>query len=218
MSDFLIMRQNMVKNQILPENVTNSYILNGFLTLPREQFVPRQLSHIAYMDADFPLQRNRFLLRPATLARLLEALDPSSPMHLLYVAVGTGYGPALLNHIGIQVTALESEEMLSQEAERLVENLNLSLVEIVLGPLEAGWEKGAPYDKILIEGCIDIISEPLISQLKEGGMIITLKADQKLGTSAVKYIKEQGHLTKIPLFDAFAPRLKAFRRRKSFIF
>lgn len=218
MSDFSIMRQNMVKRQIMPENVTHLSILDALLIVPRERFVPRQLSHIAYMDADFPFHVDRFLLRPATLARLLQALNPSRVESILYVGAGTGYGPALLSKIGVQVTTLECEEILTQEAERLAVELHLSLVDIVLGPLAEGWERKAPYDKILIEGCVEMIPEPLIAQLKEGGMIVTVKINKKRGTRAVKYLKKQGNLTEIPLFDAFAQRLKDFRKRPSFIF
>ncbi|MBS0271345.1 MAG: protein-L-isoaspartate O-methyltransferase [Proteobacteria bacterium] len=218
MSDFSIMRQNMVKRQIMPENVTNPSILQALLAIPRERFVPRQLSHIAYMDADFPLHVDRFLLRPATLARLLQSLNPSLSDRILYVGAGTGYGPALLSQIGVQVRALECEEMLTQEAERLVVDLRLSSVDIVLGPLAEGWEKEAPYDKILIEGSVETIPEPLFAQLKEGGVIVTLKYNKKRGIRAVKYIKEHGNLTEIFLFDAFAQRLKDFRKRPSFIF
>lgn len=218
MSDFAIMRQNMLKGQILPENVTNPLILNGLLNIPREKFVPRQLSHIAYMDTNFPYNVNRYLLRPATFARLLEALNPQPLENILYVAAGTGYGPAVLSQMGAHVIALDSEDTLTQKAEHLVQELNLFRIKVVLGPLTEGWEKEAPYDKVVIEGCVDFIPDSLISQLKEEGAIVTLKHRKDQGINAVKYIKNEGVLTEISLFDAFAPRLEAFRKGKSFIF
>ncbi len=218
MSDFAMMRQNMVKRQISPENVTNPFILNAFLNVPREKFVPRQLSHIAYMDSNFPFNFDRFLLRPATLARLLEALNPQPFDTILYIAAGTGYGPAVLSQIGVRVIAVDSEESLTQKAERLVQDLNLSSVEIILGPLAEGWEKEAPYDKVIIEGCVDFIPESLLFQLKEGGVMVTLKYRKDRGINAVKCVKQEGVFTEISLFDAFAPRLKAFRKSKPFIF
>ncbi len=218
MSDFALMRQNMIKGQILPENITNPFILDAFLKIPREKFVPRQLSHIAYMDANFFFSSDRFLLRPATLAHLLEALAPKPYDCILYVAAGTGYGPALLSQTGARIIALDSEEILTQEAERLIQSLEISRVEIVLGSLREGWEKEAPYDKIIIEGCVDRIPESLILQLKDGGIMVTLKDQKERGTKAVKYVKEGATFTEISLFEAFAPRLKAFRKDKRFIF
>lgn len=218
MSDFALMRQNMVNGQILPENVTNPFVIEGFSKIPREKFVPRQLSRIAYMDAHFPLNAGRFLLRPATLGRLLDALNPTSSDKILYVASGTGYGPALLSLMGAHVIALDSEETLTQKAERVLHELNFSSIEIVLGPLEEGWEKEAPYDKMMIEGGIDIIPDALVFQLKEGGEIVTFRQRKPRGMEAIKYVKRDGVFTEIPLFDAYAPRLEAFHQQKRFIF
>lgn len=218
MSDFALMRQNMVNGQILPENVTNSFVIDAFLKVPREKFVPRQLSRIAYMDAHFPLNAGRFLLRPATLGRLLEALNPTSSDRILYIASGTGYGPALLSQMGAHVIALDSEETLTQKAERVLQELNFPSVEVVFGPLEEGWEKEAPYEKMIIEGCIDVIPDPLVFQLKEGGEIVTLRQCNPRGMEAIKYVKRDGVFTEIPLFDAYAPRLEAFHQQKRFIF
>lgn len=218
MSDFVIMNQNMVKGQIIPENVSNPALIGSFFKIPREKFVPRQLVRIAYMDTAFPLIKGRFLLRPATLAKLLQALDPQPLENILYIAGGTGYGPALLSQMSTHVIALDCEEALTQKAEQLVEDLKLPSLEVVLGPLEEGWEAKAPYDKIFIEGGVDFIPHRLISQLKEGGRLITIRYQKGQERRAVQLHKTQEVLTEIYLFDAFAPRLQAFRRQKSFIF
>ena len=218
MSDFFMMRQNMVKGQILPENLTHPLLIDAFFTIPREKFVPCQLARIAYMDTNFSINKGRCLLRPATLARLLEALNPKPSDKVLYIGGGTGYGPALLNQIVSHIIALDCEETLTQEAERLVNELKLSSIEVVLGPLIEGWENGAPYDKILIEGCIDFIPRKLASQLTEGGQLTTIKYHKEKERIAVKLDKKQGVFTERFLFDAFAPRLKPFREQKTFVF
>jgi protein-L-isoaspartate(D-aspartate) O-methyltransferase len=218
MSDFIVMRHNMVKGQVQPENVTNSLLIEALFTIPREKFVPHQLSRIAYMDTNFSLGKGRFLLRPATLARLLQALNPQSSDKILYIAGGTGYGPALLNKMVSHITALDCDETLTQEAERLVNELGLSSIEVVLGPLGEGWEAEAPYDKILIEGCVDFIPINLMSQLKDEGQLITIKHYKGKETIAVKIDKKQESVTENFLFDAFVPRLKAFQEQKTFVF
>ncbi len=218
MSDFTLMRENMVKGQLLPENINNTLILQSFSTIPREKFFPRQLSHIAYMDAPFCLQIDRCLLRPATLAHLLSTIKPKPTDSILYVASGTGYGPALLGQLGAHVVALDSEEQFTQATEKQIQELELSTVQTVLGPLQEGWDAKAPYDKIVIDGCVEYVPEPLISQLKEGGTIATFK-QSKVGTmKGVELVKKNGLLTEASIFDAFAPRLKAFHKDCSFIF
>jgi len=218
MSDFAIMRHNMVNGQLLPEGVTRTSVLEAFLTIPREKFVPRQFARIAYMDAPISFHRDRSLLRPATLARLFEALDITPQSRVLYVACGTGYGPAILSHMGAYVVALDAEESLTQEAERLLQELGLLSGKVVLGPLTEGWSAGAPYDIIIIEGCVDVIPPPLIAQLRLGGSLVTFKSCQDTQTKAIRYVRNQGVLTEIPLFDASAPHLKEFQQKERFVF
>ncbi len=208
----------MVKGQIEPENVTHPLLIEALSTIPREKFVPHQLARIAYMDANFPLGKDRFLLRPATLARLLQALDPRPSDKILYIASGTGYGPALLNEMVSHVIALDCEETWTQEAERLVNELELSSIEVVFGPLCEGWETEAPYDKILIEGCVDFVPLKLLSQLREDGQLITIKYHKGKASIAIKIDKKQGGFTEQFLFDAFVPRLKALSAQKAFVF
>jgi protein-L-isoaspartate(D-aspartate) O-methyltransferase len=218
MSDFLMMRKNMVKGQVEPENVTHPLLLDALFSLPREKFVPHQLARMAYVDMDFPLGKGRYLLRPAILARLLEALTPQPSDKILYIAGGTGYGPALLNKAVAHIIALDCEESLTQEAERLITELHFSSLKVVLGPLIKGWEEEAPYDKILIEGCIDFIPKNLTAQLKDGGQLITIKYHKTKERTAIKMEKKQNVVTEHFLFDAFAPRLTAFKAQKAFVF
>lgn len=218
MPDFTLMRENMVKGQIIPQGVVNPIVLDAFLKIPKERFVPRQLARVAYMDSNYSFRKGRVLLRPATLARLIEALNPKPTDKILYLACATGYGPAILGQIGAHVIALDSDDNFTQEAEQIKQELNLPSVEVVLGPLSEGWEKEAPFDKILIEGCIDHLSKPLTAQLKEGGIIVTIKNKNDQGIQAVKFIKRKGAITEVSLFDAFAPRLQDFRSANSFVF
>lgn len=137
---------------------------------------------------------------------------------VLYIGGGTGYGPALLGKMVAHITALDSEEELTQQAERDVNELGLSNVQVALGPLEEGWEANAPYHKILIEGGIETIPRNLIAQLKDGGRLVTIKHQSEKQSTAIKIVKKQKVMTESYLFDAFAPRLKAFQEEKAFVF
>ena len=46
-------------------------------------------------------------------------------------------------------------------------------IDIVEGPLEAGWRKGAPYDLILIDGAVGDIPDAIVDQLADGGRLGT---------------------------------------------
>jgi protein-L-isoaspartate(D-aspartate) O-methyltransferase len=213
MPQFESMRHHMVKRQLLPEGVTNPAVLEAFSEIAREKFVPQSLARIAYMDAHFPLNKRRFLLRPATLARLLEACRFLPSHKILYIGCGSGYGPALLAHMGLSGIALDCEDIFTQETERLLQELEYSSLGVVLGPLEEGWKTAGPYDRIFVEGAIDFLPEMLAAQLKKEGELIALNPRGK----AIKYVKKD-RLSEIYLFDASGPHLPGFKTQKIFDF
>lgn len=217
MPNFEAMRHTMVQCQVLPEGVKNPLLIEALLRIPRENFVPHPLASIAYMDANFPIFKGRVLLRPAFLACLLTACNFTPSDKVLYIACGTGYGPALLGAMGLHVIAVDAEDVLTQEAERILSDLQLMSVTVMLGPLDEGWKKEAPYDRIIIEGVVDFIPDALVSQLKEGGEIATLTQDKDLGSRAVKYVKKGKILIQTFLFGAYGPHLEAFQEKKSFV-
>ncbi len=217
MPNFEAMRHTMVQCQVLPEGVRDPLLIGALLKIPREKFVPHQLASLAYMDANFPIFKGRVLLRPAFLARLLAACNFTSSDKVLYIACGTGYGPALLGHMGLHVIAVDMQDVLTQEAERILSDLQLMSVTVMLSCLDEGWKKEAPYDVMIIEGIVDFIPDALVSQLKEGGEIATLIQDKNHGNNAVKYVKKGKALTEIFLFEAYGPHLEAFKRPKSFV-
>lgn len=218
MPDFSLMRQNMVKNQVLPEDVHRPKLIKALSTLPREKFFPRQLARVAYMDANFVHHKNRVLLRPATFARLVQSLNPKSSDKILYIAAGSGYGPAVLAEMGCKIIALDSDPSLTQNAESLFQELGLFSIDVVLGPLNEGWEQEAPYDKIFIEGSVQVIPESIGRQLTDKGSIVTLKYRGDKDMHGVKIVKDNNTFTEISLFEAFAPRLDAFSKRGEFVF
>ena len=64
-------RANMIESQLRPNRVTDERVIEAFLRLRRELFVPAHLRGVAYVDEDLPLGRGRYLMEPMVVARLL---------------------------------------------------------------------------------------------------------------------------------------------------
>ena len=67
MMDYAAARTKMVDNQIRTTDVTSHSVLNAFLTVPREAFVPAELKPLAYIDEDTlvcPVISNSLVLKP----------------------------------------------------------------------------------------------------------------------------------------------------------
>jgi protein-L-isoaspartate(D-aspartate) O-methyltransferase len=145
-------RLNMVEGQLRTNKVTDEAVLEGFLTTPRERFVPLQLRGIAYVDDDIPLGNGRVLMEPLVLARLLQVAAIGKQSKVLEIGCATGYATAILAKLAATVVAVESDKALAAAARANLAALGLGNVQLQEAPLADGWRAGAPYDVILING------------------------------------------------------------------
>lgn len=221
--DFATARRKMVDNQARPNGVTDPRLIAAMLETPREQFVPAEAAATAYADLDVAIARGgagqgvRFLLKPLTIARLLQAADVRESDHVLEVACGTGYASALLARLAASVVALDSDAALVDQAARTLANLGASNVSAVSGPLPAGWPAGAPYDLIVVNGAVEAAPETLFGQLKDGGRLVAIEGGRTLG-KIMLYRRTADDVSGRSAFDAAAPALAAFAKPKAFVF
>ena len=89
----------MVDTQIRPSDVTKFPIIDAFLSIPREKFVPDGKREAAYIGENFEIGQSRVILDPRTLAKLLEALDVQKDELVLDIGTGLGYSSAVISLI-----------------------------------------------------------------------------------------------------------------------
>jgi protein-L-isoaspartate(D-aspartate) O-methyltransferase len=128
----------------------------------------------------------------------------------LVVGAGTGYSAAVIEAMGLSVTALESSAELAAKARE-------SGVRVVEGPLEEGVRNGAPYDQILIDGAVEYIPDAIVDQLANGGRLGTALIDRGI-TRLIVGRKAGGAFGYLSLSDAGVPVLPGFVRPKAFTF
>jgi protein-L-isoaspartate(D-aspartate) O-methyltransferase len=187
------------------------------LTLPRERFVPQALAELAYLDQDLPIAKDRALLKPMVLAKLIQAAHVRRLYHVLDVACGTGYSSAVLGRIAESVIALEEEAELARQAQDALAATGAANVEVVVGPLTAGWPARAPYDVIMLEGATEIAPEELGRQLKPDGRLVCVHG-RSPAAKAMIYHQIEGRMVGRPIFDAAARVLPGFVAPPAFVF
>jgi protein-L-isoaspartate(D-aspartate) O-methyltransferase len=89
-------------------------------------------------------------------------------------------------------------------------------VEVVQGGLFEGVKDRAPFDVIFVNGAIERVPESLLSQLAEGGRLVTVLKDGQ--SRAWLFLKENGQVGKRPDFDADVPVLAGFKKAMGFVF
>ncbi|WP_135468047.1 protein-L-isoaspartate O-methyltransferase family protein [Crenalkalicoccus roseus] len=217
--DFEDARRRMVDGQLRPNRVTEPRLLEAMRTLPRERFLPPPLRSRAYVDEDVPLPGGRALMEPMVLARLVQLAAPRPGDRALVVCAGTGYGAAVLAHMGARVTALEEDAALRRIAEEALSGcLPPGSVRLVGGDPREGHAAGAPYDVILIEGEVAEVPASLAGQLAEGGRLATVQGNGVRGGRAVIGRRIGGTFTLTPAFDCATFPLAAFSPAPGFVF
>ncbi|HVI89671.1 MAG TPA: protein-L-isoaspartate O-methyltransferase [Dongiaceae bacterium] len=214
---FAAARQHMIESQIRTNKVLDERLIGTMSELPRELFVPENLHARAYIDDDLPLGGGRFLTEPMVIARLLQAADVRSTDNTLVVAAGTGYAAALLAKLASSVVAVEAEVSLGDRGIAALAHLGIANVVWQSGNPAEGAAKQAPYDVILIDGGVEAVPQALLDQLAEGGRLVTVLRDARLGR-AVLMQKERGTLGQRVLFDANVSLLGAFAKPQAFAF
>lgn len=220
-ADFQNLRTKMVDNQIRTTGVTDLAVIDAFLTVPREAFVPANRQALAYIDEDLPLDGEggaaRYLMEPSPFAKIVQLADVRKSDVVLDVGCASGYSSAILSQLAGSVIGLESDSALAAAATSRLQELGYDNVVIVSGDLREGYPSEAPYDVILIEGAIDAVPEALFGQIKEGGRLVAVEGHGNAGVARI-YVKENGIASGRSVFNAAVKPLPGFERVTEFEF
>lgn len=215
--DFAAARQNMVDCQILPNRVDDQRIVDALLKIPREKFVPDNLTGIAYVDEIVPLGGQRYVMEAMVVARLLQTAALNAEDVALSIGCGTGYATAVLAQIVDTVVAVEPDKGLAQKANENLAAIGLDNVAVVEGKLEDGNIDQGPYNVIFFDGAVQTVPDAICDQLAEGGRLVAIVAGERVGT-AYLYSRFGGVISKREVFDAGTPLLPGFGKQKAFVF
>ncbi|NVP58156.1 protein-L-isoaspartate O-methyltransferase family protein [Mycoplana rhizolycopersici] len=215
--DYTAARIKMVDNQIRTTDVTSHSVLDAFLTVPREAFVPAQLKPLAYIDNDIEVAPGRYLMEPSPLAKLIQLAVVTKDDVVLEVGCNSGYASAILSKLAGSVVALEVDEELAARASETLAELGYDNVAVVTGDLENGYAAEAPYDVIFVHGAVEVVPEALFGQLRDGGRLVVVEGYGN-ASQARLYIKERGLASERSAFNTAVKPLPGFRKAAEFVF
>lgn len=217
MSEYAAARFNMVESQIRPNQVTDARLLRALAEIPRERFVPSSLKALAYMEEEIEVAPGRRLLAPMPLARLIQLAEVEPDNLALDVGCATGYSTALLARLAESVVGLDCDERLTEQASQILTELEADNAGVVAGELSEGYASEGPFDVILLNGCVPLVPQALLDQLKDGGRLVAVIAEHDFGRACL-FRKSGSRVSQRPVFDAGGPLLPGFAREKTFVF
>ena len=206
----------MVDTQIRPSDVTKFPIIEAFLSVPREKFVPDGKREAAYIGENFKIGQSRVILEPRTLAKLLDALDICNDELVLDIGPGLGYSSAVISPMAEVVIAVEDDSSMANEAEEILTEVGADNVVIQIGKLEDGAPEHGPYDVIILQGGVEKIPSSILKQLKNGGRVGAIFVEEGLGTAKIGF-KLNDKINWRYSFNAAAPVLPGFFKQKDFV-
>ena len=205
------LRQTMIDSQLRTVGIIDADVIRAFESVPRENFVPAAMAGLAYADAAIEVAAGRALLEPLVLGLLLERARILPLDRVLVIGAATGYSAAVVAQIAPRTLGLESDAGLAQAA-------RAAGVDIVEGPLAAGWAAAAPYDVIVFEGAIEWVPPQIAAQLAPGGRVAAVVREAGVGSACAGPVLADGRIGGLGFLEVAARVLPGFARPRAFAF
>jgi protein-L-isoaspartate(D-aspartate) O-methyltransferase len=149
-------------------------VADAMLLVERHLFIPESQQSKAYVDMPLHIGSGQTISAPHMVAMMSEFLDVASNQKVLEVGTGSGYQAAVLGQLlkdGVLYTVERIPE-LAGRAKKLLAKLGYVNVHVIVGEGTVGYEKEAPYDRIIVTAAAPHVPKALLSQLAEGGKLL----------------------------------------------
>jgi len=166
-------REQMVAVQLASRDIVEQRVLDAMNQVPRHEFVPAAIRHLAYNDSPLPIGHQQTISQPYIVALMTQLVEPQPHMKALDIGTGSGYQAAVLAELVKNVYSIEIVEPLAKEARERLQVLGYKDITIRHGDGYQGWKSEAPFDIIIVAAAPDHVPQPLVDQLApEGKMVI----------------------------------------------
>ncbi len=165
-------RRDMVETQLRARGISDRAVLDAFMEIPRELFVPAEFRHETYGDHPIQIGHGQTISQPYVTALMVQELRPSRSSRVLDIGAGSGYQTAILAKLAGHVYAVERIEALTTQAAQSLAAVNADNVTLRTGDGTLGWPEKAPFDGIICGAAAPQVPKPWLDQLADGGRIV----------------------------------------------
>lgn len=163
----------MVERQLRRRGIEDERVLAAMAEVPRERFVPDDLTGDAYRDGALRIGEGQTISQPWIVACMASLLELEGDERVLEVGTGSGYAAAVLSRVAREVVTIERYESLAVGARATLEELGYDNVEVRVGDGSRGAPERAPFGGISVTAAaLDEPPAPLREQLAPGAALV----------------------------------------------
>ena len=181
----------LVDSLIEQEWLKTPRIIYAFKKIKRIDFLPDDMKDLAELNEALSIGYGQTISQPLVVAFMLELLQPKPGDKVLDIGAGSGWTSALLSEIvgdKGKVIAIEIIPELVEFSRKNIRKYNFiekGIAEFICADGSQGYQKEAPFDKILCSAEAQEVPQAWKDQLKIGGRIVT-----PIGSSIWLFIKK----------------------------
>jgi protein-L-isoaspartate(D-aspartate) O-methyltransferase len=164
-------RDKLVESGVIGYGIQDPEVIRAMRSVPRHRFVPAEYQDQAYENHPLPIGYGQTISQPYIVALMTEALELEPGDRVLEIGTGSGYQAAVLAELGVEMYSIEIVGPLAESAAVVLEELGYAS-NLRHSDGYFGWEEAAPFDAIIVTAAPDHVPQPLLRQLKIGGILV----------------------------------------------
>ena len=197
-------REVMIENQLRPNKITNSEVLQAFMNTSKEQFISEDKINICYSDQDISIKDRRGYLKNLHLAQILHFADIKNDDKVLHIGGLTGYLSVLIAKMCDTIYVTDNDQSFVDIINKNFSNNNVYNGKVLKEEFSEGLKSEGPYDLIVIDCPQYNFNLDLLNQVDVGGRIVYIEKINEELSKAYKMIKYEDNFSKVFLFDVFS--------------
>ena len=147
-------------------------VLDAMSCIPRHHFIDSSaFLEFAYQDTAFPIGAGQTISHPSTVAFQTTLLNIKKGDKVLEIGTGCGFQTAVLCELKAKVYSIERQRELYDKTKVFLEEKRYN-ARLFFGDGYKGNKTYAPYDRILVTCGAPKLPIELLSQLKNGGVLV----------------------------------------------
>ena len=197
-------REVMIENQLRPNKITNSNVLQAFMNTSKEQFISEDKINICYSDQDISIKDRRGYLKNLHLAQILHFADIKNNEKVLHIGGLTGYLSVLIAKLCKKIYVTDNDQSFVDSINKNFSNNKIDNGKVLKEEFSEGLKSEGPYDLIIIDCPQYNFNLDLLNQVNVGGRIVYIEKINEELSKAYKMIKYENNFSKVFLFDVFS--------------